>query len=48
MPEVAYFGGLWKEELPELIEKGERKGYKVTYGLEEDEYHYYVRYEVFP
>lgn len=48
MTEIAYFGGLWEEDLPEFIEEGKKKGFEVTYGLEEDQHHYYVKYEVFP
>jgi hypothetical protein len=41
-------GGLWESDLPELIEEGESKGYKVEYGLEEDRYHYYIEWRISP
>ena len=40
------FGGLWKSDLPELIQEGKDQGYEVYYGLEEDNYHYYVEWRI--
>ena len=44
---IIRFGGLWARELPQVIKEGESKGYEVTWGLEIDNYHYWVKYEVF-
>ena len=42
---VIRFGGLWEKDLPQLIQEGESKGYEVSWGLEIDNYHYWVKYE---
>ena len=41
-------GGLWQEDIPTMMKEGESRGYEVEYGLEGDNYHYWVEWRIVP